>query len=68
MTPAAGLAFLVVNMLFVPCVATIAAVRAETRSWGWTAASTGLKLASGPLFGTMVYQAALLAGRGGAGA
>jgi ferrous iron transport protein B len=66
-TPAAGLAFLVVNMLFVPCVATIAAVRAETRSWGWTAASTGLMLASALLFGTLVYQAALLAGLGGAG-
>jgi ferrous iron transport protein B len=40
-TPAAGLAFLVVNMLFIPCIATIAAVRNETRSWGWTAASAG---------------------------
>ncbi len=67
-TPASGLAFLVVNMLFVPCIATVAAIRAETRSWGWTAASTGLMLASALLFGALVYQAALLAGLGGAGA
>lgn len=67
-TPASALAFLVVNMLFVPCVATIAAVRQETRSWGWTAASTSLMLASAVLFGTLVYQAALLLGHGGAGA
>jgi ferrous iron transport protein B len=67
-TPASALAFLVVNMLFVPCVATIAAVRQETRSWGWTAASTGLMLASALVFGTLVYQAAVLFGLGGAGA
>jgi ferrous iron transport protein B len=64
--PAAALAFLVVNMLFVPCVATVAAVRQETRSWGWTAASTGLMLASALLFGTLVYQCAVLFGLGSA--
>jgi ferrous iron transport protein B len=67
-TPASALAFLVVNMLFVPCVATVAAVRQETRSWGWTAASTGLMLGSALLFGTLVYQGAVLFGLGGAGA
>jgi ferrous iron transport protein B len=64
--PASALAFLVVNMLFVPCVATVAAVRQETRSWGWTAASTGLMLASALLFGTLVYQAARFFGGAGA--
>jgi ferrous iron transport protein B len=64
--PASALAFLVVNMLFVPCVATVAAVRQETRSWGWTAASAGLMLASALLFGTLVYQAARLFGGAGA--
>ena len=33
---ATGLAFLVVQMLFVPCVATVAVVRQETDSWRWT--------------------------------
>lgn len=64
-TPASALAFLVVNMLFIPCVATVAAVRQETRSWGWTGVSTGLMLASALLFGTLVYQAAVMAGLGG---
>ncbi len=67
-TPASALAFLVVNMLFVPCIATVAAVRQETRSWAWTAASTGLMLASALLFGTLVYQVAVLLGLGGASA
>jgi ferrous iron transport protein B len=33
---ATGLAFLVVQMLFVPCVATVAVIRQETGSWRWT--------------------------------
>lgn len=64
-TPASALAFLMVNMLFIPCVATVAAVRQETRSWGWTAASSVLMLASALLFGTLVYQAAVMLGLGG---
>jgi ferrous iron transport protein B len=67
-TPATALAFLVVNMLFVPCIATVAAVRTETRSWGWTLASAGLMLASALLAGTLVYQLAVLFGFGGSGA
>ena len=64
-TPASALAFLVVNMLFVPCIATVAAVRQETRSWGWTGASVGLMLATALLFGVLVYQVAVLLGFGG---
>jgi ferrous iron transport protein B len=67
-SPASALAFLVVNMLFVPCVATVAAVRQETGSWRWTGASAGLMLASALLSGTLVYQVARLMGVGGAGA
>jgi len=36
LTPASGLAFLVVQMLFIPCVSTVAAIRQETASWKWT--------------------------------
>jgi ferrous iron transport protein B len=44
LTPASALAFLVVQVLFIPCVATVAAIRQETKSWGWTAFSVGLLL------------------------
>ncbi len=64
-TPASALAFLVVNMLFVPCIATVAAVKQETRSWSWTGASAGLMLATALLFGVLVYQVAVLLGFGG---
>ncbi|HKK03569.1 MAG TPA: ferrous iron transport protein B [Gammaproteobacteria bacterium] len=64
--PASALAFLVLNMLFVPCVATVAAIRQETESWGWTAVSAALMLSSAVIFATLVYQAAVLLGLGGA--
>jgi ferrous iron transport protein B len=67
-TPASALAFLVVNMLFVPCVATVAAIRQETRSWNWTAASAGLMIASSLFCGILVYQLAVWLGPGGTSA
>ncbi len=60
--PAAGLSFMVVQMLFVPCAATVAAIRQETRSWRWTAFSVALLLALSLLGGTAVFQLALLLG------
>jgi ferrous iron transport protein B len=58
LTPAAALSFLVVQMLFIPCVATVAAIRQETRSWGWTAFSVGLLLTISLAGGIAVYQLA----------
>jgi ferrous iron transport protein B len=56
LTPAAAAAFLVVQMTFVPCVATVAAIRQESRSWGWTGANLGLMLAVAIVLGVVVYQ------------
>jgi ferrous iron transport protein B len=39
-----ALAFLTVQMLFVPCVATVAVVRQETGSWKWTLLNVGFLL------------------------
>jgi ferrous iron transport protein B len=36
LTPAAALSYLVVQMLFIPCVATVATVFQESNSWRWT--------------------------------
>ncbi len=57
-SPASALAFLVVNMLFIPCVATIAAIRQETGSWLWTLASIGLMLGVSLIGGVAVFQIA----------
>jgi ferrous iron transport protein B len=56
LTPAAAAAFLVVQMTFVPCVATMAAIRQESRSWAWTGASIGLMLVVAFVLGVVVYH------------
>lgn len=64
LTPASALAFLVVQMLFIPCVAAVATIRQETGSWKWTAVSVLLLLLVSFAVGIGVYQLALLAGWG----
>jgi len=63
-TPAAALSFLVAQMLFVPCAATVAVIWQETRSWSWTGFSVGLLLVISISAGTLVYQTARLIGWG----
>jgi ferrous iron transport protein B len=55
-TPAAMLAFLVFQILFIPCVGTVAAIQQETKSWKWTAASVGMQLALSLGLAVAVYQ------------
>jgi ferrous iron transport protein B len=57
-----GLAFLVVQMLFVPCAATVAVIRQETRSWGWTLFNLGFLLVVSLTVGALAYWLAHLAG------
>ena len=56
MTPVAMLAFLVFQILFIPCVGTVAAIHQETRSWKWTAASVGMQMALSLGLAVAVYQ------------
>ena len=68
-SPATALAFLVITMLFIPCVGTVAAMRREAGT-RWTLFGTGLLLVVSYLFGLGVYELAALAGLdtvGGAG-
>jgi ferrous iron transport protein B len=55
-SPAAALSFLVVQLLFIPCAATIGAIKAETRSWKWTLFTIGLLAAISFGVGIVVYQ------------
>jgi ferrous iron transport protein B len=56
LTPAAALAFLVVQVLFIPCVATVATIRQETNSWRWTLISIALLAVISFGAGIAVYQ------------
>ena len=64
LTPAAAVAFLVVQVLFIPCVASVACIRHETGSWRWMAFSIGMQLVVSLSLGIVVYQIAKLAGIG----
>ena len=56
MTPAAAAAFLVFQMTFIPCAATVAAIRQESRSWRFSGMSLGLMLVLAFLLSVLVYQ------------
>jgi ferrous iron transport protein B len=55
-TRAAALAFLAIQVTFVPCVATMAAIHQEAGSWKRTAFSVGLLLVISLAGGVVVYQ------------
>jgi ferrous iron transport protein B len=57
---ATGLAFLTVQMLFIPCVATVAVIRQETDSWVWTLFNLGFLLIVSLAASAAVYWVAHL--------
>ncbi len=61
LTPAAAIAFLVAQVLFVPCVGTMSAIRHETGGWRWVAFSIGLQLILSFSLAIVVFQIARLA-------
>jgi ferrous iron transport protein B len=63
-SPASALAFLTATMLFIPCVATVAVMRQETRSWRWTLFDLALLLAIALAAAILVYQGASVLGMG----
>jgi ferrous iron transport protein B len=54
--PAAALSFLVVQLLFIPCAATVGAIRQETRSWKWTLFTITMLAVISVGAGLVVYQ------------
>ena len=63
-SPATALSFLAVTMLFIPCVATVAVMYQETRSWRWTLFGVLLLLLIALSAGVIVYQGAKWLGIG----
>jgi ferrous iron transport protein B len=59
---ATALSFLVVTILFIPCMATVAVTRQETNSWGWALVSVLMMLVLSVAAGTSVYHLGLLVG------
>ncbi|HLO17545.1 MAG TPA: ferrous iron transport protein B [Anaerolineales bacterium] len=59
---ASALSFLVVTMLFIPCMATVAVIRQETNSWRWTMLNIAIFLVISITAGAGVYHLALAVG------
>lgn len=59
---ATALSFMVVTMLFIPCMATVAVIKQETNSWKWTFISVGMFLVISVLSGVLVYHGAVALG------
>jgi ferrous iron transport protein B len=58
LSPGAALAFLVVEMLFIPCVATVSAIKQEANSWRWAVFSVVFLLLVSLTGGVATYQIA----------
>jgi len=63
-SPAVGLAFMVSQLLFIPCAATVAAIRQESRSWRLTLINISYLFLISTILGIAVYQVALWLGLG----
>ncbi len=61
-TPLTALTFMLVSLIYVPCMATVAAIRRETNSWKWTAVAVGYSLLLAYLVAFLVYHVGLMAG------
>ncbi|TCZ78719.1 ferrous iron transport protein B [Paenibacillus albiflavus] len=55
-TPLSAMAFMVMSLLYTPCVATLAIIRKETNSWKWTIFSATYTFVVGYTAAILVYQ------------
>ncbi len=62
MSHASALSFLVILMLFVPCVATLVVMKQEMGGWRWFLSSFLFMLVLSYVSGMAVYQFALMVG------
>lgn len=61
-TPLTSYVFMVISLIYIPCVATIAAIRRETNSWKWTAFAIGYSLVLAYIVAFAVYKFGMIAG------
>lgn len=55
-TPLIAFAFMVMTLIYVPCIATIAIIRRETNSWRWPAFVVAYTLILGWIVSVVIYQ------------
>ncbi len=55
-TPLSAYSFMIMSLIYVPCIATISVIRKETGSWRWTLFAVGYSLVLGWGLATLIYQ------------
>jgi len=55
-TPLVAFAFMVMILIYIPCVATVAIIKKETNSWKWTGFVVAYTLALAWLVAVLIYQ------------
>ncbi len=63
-TPLSAYAFMVMTLIYIPCIAVIGVIKRETNSWGWTGFAVGYSLVLGWLMAVLIYQVGMLFGLG----
>lgn len=63
-TPLAAYSFMVFVLLYIPCLATVGAIKRETDSWKWPLFSVAYTLAVAWIVSFIIYQGGLLLGFG----
>ncbi len=55
-TPLSGYAFMVMTLVYIPCIATIAVIKRETNSWAWAGFAVAYSLVLGWSLAVMIFQ------------
>jgi ferrous iron transport protein B len=63
-TPLTAYVFMVISLIYVPCIATIAAIKRETNSWRWTLLALCYSMFLAYAVGWAVYRIGLMTGFG----
>ena len=63
-TPLSAFSFMVFCLLYIPCFATIGAIKQETNGWKWPLIMCGVTLVTAYIVSFLVYNIGLLAGFG----
>ncbi|MGQ9454677.1 MAG: ferrous iron transport protein B [Armatimonadota bacterium] len=61
-TPLTAYVFMVISLIYVPCAATVAAIKRETNSWKWTTFAVCYTMTLAYLMGLLIYRLGLLFG------
>lgn len=58
-TPLSAYAFMIMSLIYIPCIATVATIKRET-DWKWTILAVGYSLILGWVLAVLVYQIGML--------